>query len=207
MKTAFAYWDNRIAPVFDTARCIQVVESHSGRISSETRETLPESSSVQRAVRLAELGIDSLVCGAISRSQYGLISAYGIRVVPFVAGDLGDIIQAWITNSLDQEVFAMPGCCGRSRGWFGGATRGEYRRGVAMSRSGPGGEAQRRGGRAAGGGRGQGRRRPGPMGDPPGTVSTGFCLCPQCGHREPHEPGVPCVKRTCPVCGIAMVRQ
>jgi len=31
-KTAFAYWDDRIAPVFDTARRIHVVEADSGKI-------------------------------------------------------------------------------------------------------------------------------------------------------------------------------
>lgn len=207
MRTAFSCWDNRIAPVFDTARSIHVVDSESGRIAGETRETLPESLSVQKALRLAELGIDCLVCGAISRSQYALISAYGIRVVPFVAGDLNDIIHAWITGSLDLEVFAMPGCCGRKRGWFEDAIKDDYRRGDSMNRGRPGKGVRGRGGRGDGGGRGQGHRRPGPVRDPLGTGDIGLCLCPRCGHREPREPGVPCVKRPCPDCGTAMVRQ
>jgi hypothetical protein len=36
MKAAFAYWDHRIAPVFDTARRIHLVEADSGRIVAET---------------------------------------------------------------------------------------------------------------------------------------------------------------------------
>ncbi len=67
MKTAFAYWDKRIAPVFDTARQIHVVEAESGRIVREALETLESDVLVQKALRLSELGISTLVCGAISR--------------------------------------------------------------------------------------------------------------------------------------------
>ena len=54
-----------------------------------------------------------------------------------------------------------------------------------------------------GGGRGQGRgRRTGGFGLGPG----GECVCPNCGHREPHQLGVPCYARKCPKCGTPMTR-
>jgi hypothetical protein len=37
MKAAFASWENRIAPVFDIARQIRVVESEVGRIVGESK--------------------------------------------------------------------------------------------------------------------------------------------------------------------------
>ena len=37
MKTAFTYWDNRIAPVFDVARRIRIVASDAGRIVGEPK--------------------------------------------------------------------------------------------------------------------------------------------------------------------------
>lgn len=52
-------------------------------------------------------------------------------------------------------------------------------------------------------GRGAGRGQKGGRGAGPG----GFCVCPQCGRREPHERGVPCFERTCPQCGTTMVRE
>jgi hypothetical protein len=32
-------------------------------------------------------------------------------------------------------------------------------------------------------------------------------VCPQCGRREPHARGVPCIDQKCPMCGTAMVRE
>lgn len=116
MKTAFAYWDDRISPVFDISRQIYIVEVVSGRIVGEARETLPGDFPVQKVLRLTELGIDTVVCGAISRHLRELAEAYDIHVIPFVAGDLREIVQAWHSNGLQSEAFAMPGCCFLGRG-------------------------------------------------------------------------------------------
>jgi len=35
----------------------------------------------------------------------------------------------------------------------------------------------------------------------------GFCVCPQCGKKEPHQQGVPCFQRKCPECGANMIRE
>jgi hypothetical protein len=45
------------------------------------------------------------------------------------------------------------------------------------------------------------------MGGPLRAGPTGNCVCPKCGHVEPHERGNPCVERTCPQCGTTMTRQ
>ena len=67
---------------------------------------------------------------------------------------------------------------------------------------GPGtGKGQGRGsGRAQGGG---GRGRRGGLGTGPG----GFCVCPNCGERAPHQPGSPCYEQKCPKCKTAMTRE
>lgn len=125
MKTAFAQWENRIAPVFDTARQIHVIETAAGEVIAEMQETLPEHPLLQKALRLVELGVDTLVCGAISRPMHGLIAAYGIQVIPFVTGDLNDVIHAWRRGNLSHEMYAMPGCRGRSRQRLRGRQRGK----------------------------------------------------------------------------------
>lgn len=113
MKAAFACWGDRIAPVLDTARQLHVVEAEDGNIVRESLEALPGEPPAQMALRLVELGVATLVCGAVSRPLHRLVVAYGIDVVPFVAGLLADVVAAWVKGGLDGAAFAMPGCCGR----------------------------------------------------------------------------------------------
>jgi hypothetical protein len=201
MKTAFACWDNRIAPVFDTAREIHLLEAEAGRIVRQTRETLPEDLPVQKALRLVGLGVGTLVCGAISRPLQGLVSAYGVHVIPFVAGELPPIIQAWLNGQLHRPTYAMPGCHGRGGRRFRGAHT------ISQEVSSMQGQGR---GRGAGGGKGPGQQgdpRPGRRGGYPAAGPDGECVCPQCRQRELHQRGVPCVERQCPRCGTFMIRQ
>jgi predicted Fe-Mo cluster-binding NifX family protein len=110
MKVAFAVWNNRIAPVFDVARQVHIVHSESGQIIREEDAIIGNEGAMQKAVRLAELGVGTLVCGAISRQLLATIAAYGVHVIPFIAGDLREVIQAHLAGSVDWKQYAMPGC-------------------------------------------------------------------------------------------------
>ncbi len=201
MKAAFATWNNRIAPVFDVARRIHLVETEAGKAVRETQVALVDDLPVQKAIRLAELGVGTLVCGAISRPLQVTVAAQGIQIIPFVAGDLREVIQAWLAGALDSDSFAMPGYFGVGRRRLRGMYDIYQEEHIMKGRRGSG--------MGQGGGRRQGRggQRPGSMGAPVAAGSVGYCVCPQCGLREPHERGLPCVERKCPKCGTAMSRE
>ncbi|MBN1365003.1 MAG: hypothetical protein JW976_09390 [Syntrophaceae bacterium] len=59
-------------------------------------------------------------------------------------------------------------------------------------------------GRQQGGNPGSGRGR---MGGRFAAGPGGYCMCPQCGHREVHARGVPCMRIKCPKCGSSMTRE
>lgn len=185
MKAAFSYWENRIAPVFDTTREIRLIESESGQVVNSRAVTLSAEMPIQRTLQLAELGVETLVCGAISKPMQNLISAYNIRVVPFVAGELPQVVQGWLDDRLESEIFKMPGC----RGLAGGG-----RKDKPMN-----GQGRGRGGNGRGQGMGRGNRAF-------SLDADNNCLCPDCGHSEPHQRGLPCLQQRCPKCGATMTR-
>jgi hypothetical protein len=226
MKAAFAVWDNRIAPVFDVVRKIHLVEAEAGKVIHEMEQSLGGDLPVQKVFRLSELGVGTLVCGAISRPLHVMVAASGIEVIPFISGELKDIVLAWLTGRLDGDAFVMPGCCGRGRRRFvkmRGLCKEEIvpqeslrRKEYIMPRgdgTGPTGMGQGSGGgrgRGQGGGRGkgQGPQSAGRIGGGASASGAGeVCVCPQCGKKEPHQRGVPCYERKCPACGANMIRE
>lgn len=197
---AFTVWNNRISPVFDTSRYVHIVVVEEGRILRENQEFLSDDNIIHKVRRIIDLGVDDLICGAISRSIYYIAQNSGINIIPFVSGALDDVIQGWMANRLNSEIFAMPGCWRQEKGRHQGReiNNKEY----SMQGKGSGGGGRSKGmGQGGGMGRGQGRGNNPVVGD-----NTGYCECPKCGHREAHERGIPCFQKQCPNCKVAMIR-
>jgi predicted Fe-Mo cluster-binding NifX family protein len=116
MKVAFAVWEKRIAPVFDTCRELVVVSIEDGRIKERHGELILADSLVAKALRLREIGIDILICGAISKPFHEVILSYDIKIRACVVGDINDVVAAWRDDRLGVESsFKMMGCCKKMR--------------------------------------------------------------------------------------------
>jgi hypothetical protein len=84
-----------------------------------------------------------------------------------------------------------------TRNFQGSGQGGGGRGGKGQGGGGQGGKGQGGGGR---GGKGQG-------GNKPGSGPAGNCVCPSCGHKQPHVAGQRCVDQACPKCGTKMIRE
>jgi predicted Fe-Mo cluster-binding NifX family protein len=111
MRLALATWNGRISPVFDVARQVLMLDVEDGRVLARREEPLPGSEPQAQAGRLAALGPRVLICGAVSEPMAAALAKARIRVIPFMAGNVEDIILAWQEGTL--TAFLMPGCCGR----------------------------------------------------------------------------------------------
>lgn len=123
MKVALPVWDGRISPVFDTARNLLVVDSDGSVEAGRAEEALTDGFAPRRAARLADLGVNVLICGAISRPLACMVAAYGIQIVPFVNGDADEVLSSYLSGRLAEPdfpaQFRMPGCRGRGRRFRG----------------------------------------------------------------------------------------
>ena len=129
MRMVLTIWNTRIAPVFDVAGQVLLVETENGTALTEHHLTLPGGSGLGKVACLAEAGTDMLICGAISRPARLAANAYGIEVYSFIAGNVREILQACLEGRLKESAFAMPGCgrkqgCHGRRGHGGGRTGG-----------------------------------------------------------------------------------
>jgi predicted Fe-Mo cluster-binding NifX family protein len=109
MKVAITEHQGRIAPVFDTCRRLKVfVQTEDGdvMISDEDWSSLGRHN---RAARLKELGVETLVCGGISCRLEQLIDLHGIKLMPWVAGEITEVLGALREGNISDPRYSMPG--------------------------------------------------------------------------------------------------
>lgn len=184
MRTAIACWRGRIAPLFDTAGSVELLDEARDPGDPPVGFEL-EGRGSDRVMKLVEIGAGRLVCGAISSFLLDLLTAAGIEVVPFISGGVTEIEASLRAGRDLRREHPMPGC-GRGCRLMGGFGRGTG----GGAEGGPAGGSQAGRQRGSGGGAGAG----------------GVCRCPACGLEQPHQRGVPCGSVACPGCGARMVR-
>ena len=116
MRLAVPIWNNRISPVFDVAERILVIDIDSGMEISRHEEIIDAATHQHRSKRLKSLGVNSLICEAISKPLEMMLLSSGIQVIPHTCGPLEEVIKTFITKGLTENDFLMPGCCRRRQG-------------------------------------------------------------------------------------------
>jgi predicted Fe-Mo cluster-binding NifX family protein len=110
--------------VFDVAGNVLLVDVADGREQARQTVAIDAAQSQARASLLAEHGATVLVCGAISRPLEMAVSAAGIEVISQTCGDMEQVLAAFISGQLNEDLFLMPGCCGRRQRFGAGHRRG-----------------------------------------------------------------------------------
>jgi predicted Fe-Mo cluster-binding NifX family protein len=137
MRVAIPTRSERISPVFDSAGQVLLVDLEEGKGRSRCVAPLPGDSLPARVARLQELGVAVLICGGISRPLRQMIEASGIRVYPWMAGLVDEVLDAYRQGRLHEAQWLMPGCSDAERtGMQDGDSHGA---GVARPARRPGG--------------------------------------------------------------------
>jgi predicted Fe-Mo cluster-binding NifX family protein len=127
MKAALTVWDGRVSPVFDVSRQAVILTIEDGAVAARCSENIEAPTAALKIDRLMRLGVETLICGAISEPLHHELTVRGVRVLGFVAGEIDEVVQAFIAGTLPAPALSMPGCCGRQMRLRRGRGRGAFR--------------------------------------------------------------------------------
>jgi predicted Fe-Mo cluster-binding NifX family protein len=108
-RIAFPEWDGRISPVFDSAGLVWVLEIVDRREVTRHCVGLARHNPDLRAAQLAQLGVEVLVCGAISQPLQRAMAALGIRVIDGVCGETAAVMDALLNHGRIPPPLRLPG--------------------------------------------------------------------------------------------------
>ncbi|MGA2479479.1 MAG: NifB/NifX family molybdenum-iron cluster-binding protein [Spirochaetia bacterium] len=109
-RTAIAAWQGFVATTLDFARTLVLVDVIDGQVTAKREMSLANDSPQAIARSLEKSGTQAVICGAISAPLWAAVDARGIRIIPFVHGDVAEVIQACLDGTLKEEKFLMAGC-------------------------------------------------------------------------------------------------
>ena len=120
---AIAVWQGHVATTLDFASSLLLVDVQGRETTANSEVSLEASARRHIADRMKEWGIQTVICGAISRSLLRSLQGRGVRVVPFVRGETQEVLRAFLNGTLGDSRFLMAGCTPAERrarrGWHG----------------------------------------------------------------------------------------
>jgi len=135
---------------------------------------------------IAEKKVAAVLTGKIGPNASDVLKVAGIEIIGDATGTVKEAIDKYLAGGFKTAEKPTETSQFAESGWFGGCFRRWF--GIGFGR-----------GRGMGRGPGQGRRGfAGP---------SGYCICPKCGEKVAHQPGVACRSLTCAKCGTIMVRE
>jgi predicted Fe-Mo cluster-binding NifX family protein len=165
MKVALTAWDDRISPVFDSAKKLLIAEIKEAKVINKHYESFNTERTFQLVTVLNNLGIDVLICGAISETPSNIIEAGGIKLIPFIGGNIEQVLDSYAKGLQIVPTFLMPGCrCTQGRKRKGRRSFSFQQKEVSKM---PRGDGTGPEGKGAGTGRGRGGCKGGRSGGSP----------------------------------------
>ena len=94
-----------MSPVFDVAHRLCVFTVESGAVTGRSDHRLR---SEGRIAMMSTLGVDVLICSAISRRLEAALWVAGVEVVREVCGPVDDVVDAYLNGTLAEERLLTP---------------------------------------------------------------------------------------------------
>ncbi|MCG6963675.1 MAG: hypothetical protein LJE95_10450 [Acidobacteria bacterium] len=102
-------WSDRVSPLFDVSQRALLLTIRSGRVVEQEEVALPFGTGEEKLAFIRRLRADTVLCGAVSQVVAAHAVKLGLRLIPFVAGQVEDVLSAYTAGQLPKEELSMPG--------------------------------------------------------------------------------------------------
>ena len=109
MKVAVTVWEDTVSTVCDFSSRLLLFDVKG--VEVKNRSFVPFETMIlpERVNQLEGLGVEVLLCGAISRPLERMIRASGVQVISCLRGSIEDVISAYLADDLSDARFILPG--------------------------------------------------------------------------------------------------
>jgi predicted Fe-Mo cluster-binding NifX family protein len=109
MRIAIPIFGTRISPRFDCALSFGMFDAEGKRIIESRTISCEGWRDIERVSKLKDLGVDALICGGLPNHLLGILTNSGIKVVPWIAGNVDEALALFLQNRLDPGMILCPG--------------------------------------------------------------------------------------------------
>jgi predicted Fe-Mo cluster-binding NifX family protein len=110
MRVAVTIWEERISPVFDASRRLVIAEIENRHVTDRSYVMFNPDLPSRLAKTLSDLDVHVLICGAVSRVPASIMAGGGIKLIPFIAGEVDRVLDVYARGQSLTPAFVMPGC-------------------------------------------------------------------------------------------------
>ena len=103
-------WEQRVSPVFDSARTLLVAEIQGDAFINTSYLTFDPDRPLELLQMLQAQQVVLLICGAVSEGPANMLEAAGVELISFIAGDVYRVLEGFLQGNLRGTQFRMPGC-------------------------------------------------------------------------------------------------
>ena len=111
-KVAIPIFRSRVAPVFDYCVRVSVFDIGHNRQIERGELYLGTLAPTARVGALMKEGVTTLICGGISDALDKLLQTSGISVIGDIAGPVKEVLEAFMSDQIDEPKYCMPGIGG-----------------------------------------------------------------------------------------------
>jgi predicted Fe-Mo cluster-binding NifX family protein len=109
-KIAVTVWGKRVSPVFDSARTLLIAEINGRALTATSRIAFDPEQPLALLQLLRAQEVMVIICGAVSEEPAAIIEAAGIKLIPFITGDVQQVLEHFLKGRALGNTFQMPGC-------------------------------------------------------------------------------------------------